>query len=119
MMVFIEPEQVFNQRRAQPPVYQQQVISGQPVQTVGNSAGRRLHTEFWTELALRTVREHGGAPMPITTLANALAKWGNFTSRDDREEHKLRSFRLIGNLIRNGLLCRVSRRFVIVAVRSN
>lgn len=124
-MIFVEPQRVYFERRTQQPSYERQVIHGPLAnlmhENVRQSTGDkpRIRDDFWTELALKTVREHSDEPMAITALSNALAKWGNFSSRTAREEHKLKSFRLIGNLIRSGRLRRVYRKYVTLPQRAS
>jgi hypothetical protein len=117
-MIFTEPEAAFIQRRGQQPVYERPVVYGPLAHLVGAGTGQCVQTkrlvddDFWTELALKTVGEHGDEPMAITSLANALAQGGNFSRNTDREAHKIKMFRLIGRLIQIGRLDRFNRKFV-------
>lgn len=70
---------------------------------------------YWTDILTETLKLDSDMPVPITTLVNSAAKWGDYGCRADREQRKLELFRLIGQLIKKGRLRRIARNYVILA----
>lgn len=79
----------------------------------GEGSLRQSGDQYWTEIIIETLKIEDG-PMAITALVNAAAKWGDYNSRTEREERKLQLFKLIGHLIRTGILDRYARNYVIL-----
>lgn len=79
----------------------------------GEGSLRQSGDRYWTEIIIETLKIEDG-PMPITALVNAAAKWGDYSTRTDREKRKIQLFKLIGKLIRIGRLQRVGRRYVTI-----
>ena len=53
-------------------------------------------------------------PVQIPTLVSSAVKWGDHNSRADRENRKLELFRVVGRMIKEGLLRRIARNFIIL-----
>ncbi len=112
--VFVEPELVASARFAQMlPATPILPVNGRPRQVEPKRRSSQESTEFWTEIILESLQIENG-PMAITTLVNAAAKWGDYNRRVDREQRKIQLLRLIGRLIRTGVLDRVARNFVVL-----
>jgi hypothetical protein len=83
----------------------------------GAGSLRQNGDRYWTEIIIETLKIEDG-PMAITALVNAAAKWGDYNCRTDREQRKLQLFKLIGHLIRTGVLDRYCRNFVVIPATS-
>lgn len=79
----------------------------------GAGSLRQSGDRYWTEIIIETLKIEDG-PMAITALVNAAAKWGDYNYRTDREERKLQLFKLIGHLIRTGVIDRYARNYAII-----
>jgi hypothetical protein len=111
---FVEPELVASARYAKMmPATPILPVNGRPPQVEPKRRSGQESTEFWTDIILESLRIENG-PMAITTLVNAAAKWGDFNRRVDREQRKVQLFKIVGGLIRTGMLDRVARNFVVL-----
>jgi len=79
----------------------------------GEGSLRQSGDRYWTEIIIETLKIEDG-PMAITALVNAAAKWGDYNCRTDREQRKIHLLKLVGRLIRTGLLDRYARNNVIL-----
>jgi hypothetical protein len=111
--IFIEPQSAYIGRfmtpnhGVEPPIRNNQIVRPEPAD--------RSKESYWAEILIETLQLEGNVPMPITSLVNSAAKWGDYGCRADREQRKLDLFKLIGRLIRQGRLRRIARNFVLLA----
>ncbi len=64
------------------------------------------------ELILEILEFEGQYPVRITEIVNRAASWTPLLGRREREQVKLSAFRMLGRMIRAGILRRVSRNCV-------
>jgi hypothetical protein len=111
--IFIEPPSVYYDRHAKSghaTTANPATSDPAPVQPAAKSGNA-----YWTDILIETLKLEGDVPVPLTTLVNSAAKWGDYGCRADRESRKLALFRLIGQLIKQGRLRRVARNYVLLA----
>jgi len=117
-MDIIEPPHVFAERLSQRPLYNHHVIQGPVAPLVRRfapvTANEPLGDNFWSAALVEAVGEAGDDGIRITSLVNEVVRQGHYASRDHRNAAKVRLFRLVGRLLRMGLLRRFARKYVVV-----
>ena len=110
-MIIIEP----------PSVYADRLARSQPTTTTVNATANATASagpvpgsdeSYWTGILFETLKLEGGLPVKIVSLVSAVAKWGDYGCRADRERRKLELLRLVGRLIQTGELRRIARNYV-------
>lgn len=112
--IFVEPEMVASARYAQMmPATPILPTNSRSPQAAPDRRSSEEGTGFWTDIIMENLRIENG-PMAITTLVNTTAKWGDYNRRVDREQRKVQLLKLLGQMIRTGVLDRVARNFVVL-----
>ena len=106
-MIIIEPPSVYADRLARSQPTTTAVNATAPARPVPGS-----DESYWTGILFETLKLEGGLPVKIVSLVSAVAKWGDYGCRADRERRKLELLRLVGRLIQTGELRRIARNYV-------
>jgi hypothetical protein len=107
-MILVEPQSVYAERMKQKTlatVAAQNVV--QPRQVPNDNE------DYWKEILLQILKLEN-LPVQISSLASSAAKWGDYGCRADRERRKLQLFKLVARLIREGVLRRHARNYVLL-----
>lgn len=115
--IFVEPVEAFARRAHTLPAPILGSMTAREVMARSTSAQatRQPTKDYARDLIMEILRFEGEVPVPITEVVNRASRWTTHDTRSDRERAKLGYFRLVGDMIRAGILRRISRNYVLIA----
>ncbi|MHC1770105.1 MAG: hypothetical protein AB9869_38455 [Verrucomicrobiia bacterium] len=115
-MIFIEPTVAFVRRTRPlpPPVLDTMTARQIMARSMVGQAEQQFGSDDPGDLILEILRFEGDLPVRITDVVNRVAAWTPIPSRREREKVKIMTFRRIGQMVRTGVLRRVSRNYVLI-----
>lgn len=83
--------------------------------SMSGQAEQDLSEDDLRKLVFEIVNFEGDCPTRITDVVNRVSNWTPHLTRRDRDRAKLSAFRMIGRMVRAGVLRRVARHYVLIA----
>jgi hypothetical protein len=115
--IFVEPQESFARRACSVVMPASLAMTAREIManSMSDQVVRHQRKEYARDLILEILRFEGDVPVQITDLVNRAVRWTPYQCRDHRDRAKLDVFRLVGEMVRAGVLRRVARNFVLIA----